>query len=232
MDKFFYQTALSVLNEYVRKNAEHGVENKELSKRISALPGKKNEAGGAIKFVPLSSEELSKANYKELVETRHSIRHFSDKPVELERVENAVKLAQYTPSACNRQGWKTYIVNDKAVLREVLKNQNGNRGFGQEFDKLLVVVGDLRCFNRDREVFQVYIDGGMYAMRVLDSLYYERIASVPLSASLMKEQEENVRKLLKLDPAEVLIMFIGIGNYPDECQTTRSERKPAEYTVI
>ena len=232
VDKFFYQTALSVLNEYVRKNAEYGVENKELSKRISALPGKKNEAGGAIKFVPLSSEELSKANYKELVETRHSIRHFSDKPVELERVENAVKLAQYTPSACNRQGWKTYIVNDKAVLREVLKNQNGNRGFGQEFDKLLVVVGDLRCFNRDREVFQVYIDGGMYAMRVLDSLYYERIASVPLSASLTKEQEENVRKLLKLDPAEVLIMFIGIGNYPDECQTTRFERKPAEYTVI
>ena len=232
VDKFFYQTALSVLNEYVRKNAEYGVENKELSKRISALPGKKNEAGGAIKFVPLSSEELSKANYKELVETRHSIRHFSDKPVELERVENAVKLAQYTPSACNRQGWKTYIVNDKAVLREVLKNQNGNRGFGQDFDKLLVVVGDLRCFNRDREVFQVYIDGGMYAMRVLDSLYYERIASVPLSASLTKEQEENVRKLLKLDPAEVLIMFIGIGNYPDECQTTRSERKPAEYTVI
>lgn len=35
--------------------------------------------------------------------------NFSDKPVELESVENAVKLAQYTPSACNRQGWKTTI---------------------------------------------------------------------------------------------------------------------------
>ena len=46
------------------------------------------------------------------------------------------------------------------------------------------------------------------------------------------KQDENVRKLLKLDPAEVLIMFIGIGNYPDECQTTRSERKSAEYTVV
>ena len=226
------QTDAPGLNEYAKKNEKYGFENKEVSKRISALPGVANDAGGVIKFIPLSEEELGKANYKELVETRHSIRHFSDKPVELERVEDAVKLAQYTPSACNRQGWKTYIVKDKAVLREVLKNQNGNRGFGQEFDKLLVVVGDLRYFNRDREVFQVYIDGGMYAMRVLDSLYYERIASVPLSASLTKEQEENVRKLLKLDPAEVLIMFIGIGNYPDECQTTRSERKPAEYTVI
>lgn len=136
------------------------------------------------------------------------------------------------PSACNRQGWKTYIIQDKDMLEKVLKNQNGNWGFGQEFDKLLLVVGDLRCFNRDREVFQVYIDGGMYAMRVLDSLYYEKIASVPLSASLTKEQEENVRRLLKIDPAEVLIMFIGIGNYPDECQTTKSERKPADYTIV
>lgn len=121
VDKFFYQTALSVLNEYAKKNEKYGFENKEVSKRISALPGVANDAGGVIKFIPLSEEELGKANYKELVETRHSIRHFSDKPVELERVEDAVKLAQYTPSACNRQGWKTYIVKDKAVLREVLK---------------------------------------------------------------------------------------------------------------
>lgn len=232
VNKFFYQTALSVLNEYIRKNAEYGVEDKELNKRVSALPGKVNEAGGVIRFVPLSEEELENVSYKKFVETRHSIRHFSKQPIEMERVENAIKLAQYTPSACNRQGWKTYIIQDKDVLEKVLKNQNGNRGFGQEFDKLLLVVGDLRCFNRNREVFQVYIDGGMYAMRVLDSLYYEKIASVPLSASLTKEQEENVRTLLKIDPAEVLIMFIGIGNYPDECQTTKSERKPAEYIII
>jgi nitroreductase len=232
VSKFFYQTALSVLNEYIRKNAEYGVEDKELNKRVSALPGKANEAGGALKFVPLSEAELENASYKKLVETRHSIRHFSDQPVAMEKVEAAIKLAQYTPSACNRQGWKTYIIQDKNVLEKVLKNQNGNRGFGQEFDKLLLVVGDLRCFNRDREVFQVYIDGGMYAMRVLDSLYYEKIASVPLSASLTKEQEENVRKFLRIDPAEVLIMFIGIGNYPDECQTTKSERKQADYTII
>lgn len=141
-------------------------------------------------------------------------------------------VVRIAPWMVGKKRWKTYIIQDKDMLEKVLKNQNGNRGFGQEFDKLLLVVGDLRCFNRDREVFQVYIDGGMYAMRVLDSLYYEKIASVPLSASLTKEQEENVRRLLKIDPAEVLIMFIGIGNYPDECQTTKSERKPADYTIV
>lgn len=37
-----------------------------MSKRISALPGVANDAGGVIKFIPLSEEELGKANYKEL----------------------------------------------------------------------------------------------------------------------------------------------------------------------
>ena len=112
-----------------------------------------------------------------------------------------------------------------------LDNQNGNRGFGHEFDKLLVVVGDLQYFNRDREVFQVFIDGGMYAMRLLDCLQYFGIATCPLSASLFYNQEKNVRSILNMPDSEMLIMFIGIGNYPEICQTTKSERH-APYTVV
>ena len=232
IEKFFYQTALCVLRKYIEKNREYGVVDTTLNDRVAALPGKSNEAGGIIRFQSFKSEELKNFDFMSLVENRHSIRHFSSEPVALDSVIAAIKLAQHTPSACNRQGWKSYIVNDKNVQTEILKNQNGNRGFGQEFDKLIVVTGDLRYFNRDREVFQVFIDGGMYAMRLLDSLFYEGIASIPLSASLRKEQEDNVRKILKLDPAEILILFIGIGNYPEECQTARSERRPAEFTII
>lgn len=231
-EKFFYRTALCVLKKYVEKNREYGVVDSALNERIKALPGTPNEFGGIIQFHPFTCEDTTKLDFQALVKNRHSIRHFSSQPVELDAVIRAVNLAQYTPSACNRQGWKTYIVDDKKVQTTLLENQNGNRGFGQEFDKLVVVTGDLRCFNRDREVFQVFIDGGMYAMRLLDSLFYEGIASVPLSAALRREQEDQVRKILNLDPAEMLIMFIGIGNYPEICQTTRSERKPAEFQVV
>jgi len=114
----------------------------------------------------------------------------------------------------------------------LLKYQNGNRGFGHEFDQLILVTGDLKAFNRSREVFQVFIDAGMYAMRVLDCFYYKGIASCPLSASLTPEQEKNARKILGLDDAEVFIMYIGIGNHPEgENQTTRSERHEP-YTVV
>ena len=220
--KFFYQTALSTLKEYVHKNKEYGYEDKALEGRITALPGSANNAGGIINFSVPDTKDL---NYEDLVKSRHSVRHFSDKPLDINLVKEAVALAQYAPSACNRQGWKCYIIQDKKKIVELLKNQNGNRGFGQEFDKLILVAGDLRAFNRSREVFQVFIDGGMYAMRVLDSLYYNGIAACPLSASLTWEQEKNARNIIGMDDAEVFILYIGIGNYPEgECLTTRSER--------
>lgn len=230
IEKFFYKTALSTLFAYIKKNKENGggVDEK-LKNRIKSLPGERNNEGGCFVFKPL--KKVSDINFEEMVKNRHSMRHFSTTPLNLELVEKAVNLAQYTPSACNRQGWHTYIINDKNVIEKVLNNQNGNRGFGQEFDKLLVVTGDLQYFNRDREVFQVFIDGGMYAMRVLDSLCYYGIATCPLSASLFPHQEKNVREILKLTDSEVLIMFIGIGNYPDICQTTKSQRHEP-YTVV
>lgn len=229
IEKFFYRTALSTLHEYVRKNREYGYVDEEVEKRIEALPGHPNEFGGVIK---VSMSDMRTINYEDFVKSRHSVRHFSDKPLDIEVVKEAVALAQHTPSACNRQGWKSYIVQDKEKIKQLLENQNGNRGFGHEFDKLILVTGDLRAFNRSREVFQVYIDGGMYAVRVLDSLYYKGIAACPLSASLTPSQEKNARRILNLDDAEIFIMYIGIGNYPEEgCQTTRSERHEP-YTVV
>lgn len=227
--KFFYKTALSTLNEYIKKNKEYGYIDKNLEERISNLPGEANECGGIIKFSVPNTVEL---NYEELIKSRHSIRHFSSKPLEVEQIKKAIALAQYTPSACNRQGWKSYVIEDRDKINILLGNQNGNRGFGHEFDKLILITGDLRAFNHDREVFQVFIDGGMYAMRVLDSLYYNNIAACPLSAALTPIQEQNARNILQLHEAEIFIMYIGVGNYPEKCQTTKSERHEPNVTII
>ena len=229
---FFYRTALSVLQAYIHKNVEYGYEDPELESRVEKLPGEPNDLGGVIPVRPLSLEKVQSLGYADFVKSRHSVRHFSEAPVDIERTKAAVALAQHTPSACNRQGWKARIVVDPELLSELIKNQNGNRGFGEEINQMIVVTGDLRYFNQDREQFQVFIDGGMYAQSIIQALHYEGIAMIPLSASLWNEQEQAVRRLLKIEEAEVLIMFIGVGNYVDECVTTRSERKPAQIIVI
>lgn len=228
---FFYETALSCLFAYINRNKEFGYEDSQLEERANRLSGKPNGYGGTITVsAPIQPETLT---YKQLVSSRHSIRHFSEVPVDIALLREAIELAQYTPSACNRQGWKTRIVADKEKIASILSNQNGNRGFGHEFDKLLIVTSDLRTQQKSREFFQAFIDGGMYAESVLNSLYSKGIGSVPLSASLTSLQEKNVRKIAAIDEAEVLILFIGVGNYPEgEFLTTRSERRPVEIEVI
>ena len=230
-DTFVFKTALSCLEEYKRKNLEHGYEDKEIEKWLDDLDGNPNDKGGTV-FVkyPDESENMS---FERLITTRHSIRHFSDEPVDVELLKEALRLAQFAPSACNRQGWRTRIIANKSKIEKVLKNQNGNRGFGHEIDKLLLITADLRSQQRNRELFQAYIDGGMYAECVLEALFYKGIGSVPLSAALTYEQECNVRKELSIDDAEVLILFVGVGNYPAEgVYTTRSERKPCEIEIL
>lgn len=232
IEAFFYRTALSCLHAYVEKNKAYNYEDPELEKRISGLPGTPNSCGGVTEVRPISKEELNAMDYDSFVKSRHSIRHFSKKPVDLERIKKAINLAQHTPSACNRQGWKARIITDKEVLEKLLDNQNGNRGFREEIGQLIVVTCDLRYFNQERELHQVFIDGGMYAQSIIQALHSEGFAMIPLSASLWEQQETEVRRILKLEDAEMLIIFIGVGNYPETCMTTRSERKPAEITVI
>jgi nitroreductase len=227
VDSFFYKTALSTLNTYQDKNAAYGYVNKELNDRISALPGIPNDFGGTMNIENLTEEQIQKLDYADFVRSRHSMRHFSTMPIEKGKLARVAELAQHTPSACNRQGWQIRIILNKNLIKQVLINQNGNEGFGHEFTGLILVTGDIRCFNYDRELFEVYIDSGMYAQSILNALHYEHIASVPLSASLTSQQEERVRKLLNIEDSEVLVMFIGIGNYPEERVTTRSERRPA-----
>ncbi|MCQ2089725.1 MAG: nitroreductase family protein [Fibrobacter sp.] len=229
---FFYETALSTLRQYIEKNKAYGISDSQLEKRVCSLPGNANEYGGIIEFTPYSESQVKSLPFADLIKNRHSIRHFSSTPVPLVSIKNALNLAQHTPSACNRQGWKTRIITDKNLIASVLKWQNGNRGFGKELDKLLLITSDTRYFNKDRESFQAFIDGGMYAANILNGLHYEHIGSIPLSASLTFEQEKNVRNLLNLHAAEVLILFIGIGSYPDKCRTTRSERRNANIKIL
>lgn len=230
IEAFFYKTALSVLNEYVCKNEAYGLIDKELKERIEKLPGIPNEHGGTIQIRPCN--EAVYKSYEEFVLSRHSVREFSADSVNLDVIKESIALAQHTPSACNRQGWKTRIIVNKDAIKTILANQNGNRGFGENIDKLLVVTSDLRYFSKGREAYQAFIDGGMYAMNILHALHSKNIATIPLSASLRAAQENVVRACAKIDEAEVLIMFIGVGNYPDDALTTKSERHEPRIDVI
>jgi nitroreductase len=60
-------------------------------------------------------------NFPELVKTRQSVRKYSPKAVEREKIERCIEAVRLAPSACNSQPWKFIIVDDAELKDRIAK---------------------------------------------------------------------------------------------------------------
>lgn len=226
-DSHVYVTAINNLEEYIRVHEEFEFEVTELKKKVEKFKKNSDLLTGGVKWT--SKEEMlekSKSDFKEFSLSRHSVRDYSEKPVSMDLIKEAIELSKKTPSACNRQPWRIRIVGDPTKKKIIQKNQNGNRGFGDYIDKFIIITVDTQYYARSRERNQANIDGGMYAMNLIYAFHYYNIATVPLSASLTLAQEKNLRSTFNISLSENFIMFIGIGNYSEEeFKVAKSDRR-------
>jgi len=63
----------------------------------------------------LNRSRLFLANIK----SRRSVREFSDRPIPIELITNAVRAASLAPSGANKQPWHFVIVNDALIKKEI-----------------------------------------------------------------------------------------------------------------
>ena len=54
-------------------------------------------------------------NFLELAIDRYSVRAYSDRPIEREKLDYILECARLAPSATNAQPWKIYVINDPQV---------------------------------------------------------------------------------------------------------------------
>ncbi len=55
----------------------------------------------------------------ELLTTRHSVRHYIDKPISKEDLMTIASAGTYAPSAMNRQTWQFTITRDEGLIAEL-----------------------------------------------------------------------------------------------------------------
>ena len=156
--------------------------------------------------------------------SRSSVRSFTDEAVDKDLIENAVRIAQTSPSVCNRQSWKVYVGCDAKTNEEILKLQNGNRGFRDEVKSVMVVTSDLRKFVSVGERNQAWIDGGMFSMSLVYGLHSQGLGSCCLNWSVEKEQDIALKRLLNIPDNEVIIMLIAAGHLRDSYEVACSPR--------
>jgi hypothetical protein len=165
---------------------------------------------------------VNNSNFKAFVNCRYSVRDFEDSEVDENLILEAVKIAKKTPSHCNRQPWIVRIFTG-IEKDDILKYQNGNRGFGHSIKLIILVLGN-RSFFSHKERNAVFIDGGMYSMNLIFALHSLGLATCPLNTSYSIKDELNLRDYLNLELNLEPIMMIGVGNYKESFQVAKSPR--------
>ncbi|MFJ7185425.1 nitroreductase family protein [Lysinibacillus xylanilyticus] len=209
------------------------IENKELiiplegefRSKIDGIGGINNISNEyyGINIIKKSDIQLQN-NFNELCNKRHSIRQFTDENVEMETIYNAIEIAQNTPSVCNRQASRVYIIDNKERMKEALKYQNGNAGFEEDINKLIIITSELNDFKTSNERNQPYIDGGMYAMSLIYALHSLGLGTCPLNLALDSDIDIELKRKINIPENQVLIMMIAVGHIPEEVPVAASKK--------
>lgn len=220
------------LREYLNFDEGHHQVSAALKGKLEALLLRCDESTqkktGGTKLVP-RQDILDTLNfdYERFFKSRNSVRDFSEEPVPTEKILKVIDTARYTPSVCNRQSWKVYVIEHTNVelKRKLLNVQNGNKGFGEHISSLIVITGKLSSFFA-YERNQVYIDGGMFAMSIVLGLHAAGLGVCCLNTSYAKKQYEAFRNSMEMDSDCVPIMFLAVGNLKENYSVAISERRP------
>ena len=227
-----YISAITSLKEYIEIHEKHNCDVSELRNKVYKYSiDEESRKGGVYNLTKGKILESSKSDFKTFSQNRYSVRTFSTDEVNVDIIYEAIKIAQKTPSACNRQSSKVYVVKDEESKKILRMNQNGNRGFGDLVDKFLIITSDIRAFRDTRERNQTFVDGGMFSMSLLYALHDYGIATCSLSASLRKKQEYEIRKMANIHDSEDIVLIIALGNYEDEFKVPKSARKEVDEIV-
>ena len=172
------------------------------------------------------------APFPSFCQARHTLRHYAEKELSMDRLRVAVDMARSAPSACNRQHSRVHVVSDRELISTVLTLQGGNRGFGHLANKLLVVTADLEALAGIGERNDVYVNGGMFLMNLCYALYHEEIAHCILNWSKSPAEDKALRKLVGLRDSETVIALLTCGETPEEFDVAASPRKNLEEVLI
>ncbi len=228
----FFVYPLSTIRSYIDYTEQSGVEIPHIKAQFEQLCAATGHVGvkghaGIAEVSGRDIQEKAEGNFADLLYSRHSIRYFADRKVEHALIDEALRLAQRTPSACNRQGWMTHVYEGDESVR-LVRWQGGANGFEEEMRCTILVTANLKAF-LSHETHQAYVDGGLYAMNLINALHHLGLATMPLSCGF---QSDKLRQLAAfgIPENEVPIVIIGVGHLQERFNVAVSERKDITFT--
>ncbi len=172
----------------------------------------------------------------DLIRQRQSVRRYTDRPVEQEKLERCLQAAQLAPSACNAQPWKFIVVDEPGLVKEVAR-QTWNKlvafnRFVEQAPVLIVItieksplVPTIGGIVKNKEY--PLIDIGIAAEHFCLQATEEGLGTCMLGWF----NEKPVQKLLGIPPKRRIGLIISLGYEPEDYRMREKIRKD-KYKVI
>lgn len=230
-----YLGALETLRSYNRRLVQTPAPENDAKRILSLLDRCLGSTQEAVEYAtPLLHRKTDGATdiFEKLCVDRRSVRAYSSKPVPIELLEKTIKLAQLSPSACNRQPWLVHIYRNPAQIKKLLALQSGNAGFGHQLSTLLVITADSRYFFDASERNEPYIDAGLFSMSLILALQSHNLASCCLNWCVQPEVDKKGHALGEIPENEKIIMYLAVGYAAEDALVPRSQRRALNSVMI
>jgi nitroreductase len=221
--------ALRTLEEYVRFNQARGADVQWIAQPLSALRLlhlAQGMEGGTRAITREQVHAVARIDLSRFFASRYSIRQFCADPVDRDLITKAVTMAKKSPSVCNRESGCVFVVSEAARKAALLELQNGNRGFGEQADRILVITSRIDSFLTVGERYQCWIDGGLFAMSLIYALHSLGVGSCCLNWSVEPHLDQALKRVSGIPDDHAVIMLLAVGQLPETLRVAQSPRRP------
>lgn len=212
--------SLSVIQKYIEFHNEHDftVDEEIIQKFNQLIELASNGTNVATKLYEGGTRHVKKEeiigtdfDFADFIKKRHSVRSFTGKPVSMDDLKEALRITEYTPSACNRQPWVIRVFTQKENIQKILGIQQGSRQFKDDVSAVILISSSYNSFAIS-EKDQPYVNGGLYAMTLLYALHSKGLGAIPLNMGLKPKEVEKIKKLANLGVTDAPVMLIAVGD--------------------
>lgn len=207
-----------------------------------------------LEFTRLSEDEMRKRGeelYQNL-DTRRSVRNFSEEPIPLDVVRKAILTASTAPSGAHKQPWRFVIVTDPAVKRQIRlaaeeeERETYAHRMSDEWRSALAPLAtdahkpyletvpaivvmfradyDLAPDGSRKKNYYVQESCGIALGMLIAALHVAGLATLTHTPSPMGF----LQKILKRPPNEKTYMLLPVGYPAQGCVVPKLNRKPLE----
>ncbi len=167
-------------------------------------------------------------NFAELVQKRCSVRDFSPKPIEKEKLDLILEAAHVAPTAANRQPQRVYVLKSEEAMSKL-------RGVIRHAYNAPLAM--MICYNKNEswkamEHFGEDYDAGQMDADIVTTMMMMQAEDLGLGTLWVRGyREADVVKAFEL-PEDTALVCILVMGYPSEDFKRRTARRPLSETVI